>query len=109
MQKSTLAAVWSGAGIIHALWLLPVLTSSKPQTSVLLRMMDQGLGVIKSAPLMVSYMFDHILHTTQFEILLGTPEVVPPVFELFLIIAKMHMFHCKFKNVISKIKGLSRG
>ncbi len=42
---------------------------------------------------------------TRLEILLYTTEDVPSVFDLFLIIAKMHISYCKFKYVIPNILG----
>ncbi len=42
------------------------------------------------------------------EILLRTPEDTPPLFDLFLITAKMHIYSCKFKGIIPNLDGFIR-
>ena len=37
------------------------------------------------------------------EILLGTPNDIPPIFDLFISVAKMCIYCCKYQNTIPKI------
>ncbi len=40
--------------------------------------------------------------------LLSTPEDTPPLFDLFLITAKMHIYYCKFKGIFPNLDGFIR-
>jgi hypothetical protein len=37
--------------------------------------------------------------------MLGTPSDIAPVFDLFYIIAKMHIYACKIQNTTPKVEG----
>ncbi len=50
---------------------------------------------------MISLIYTYINFTSS-EILLGTPEDIPPLFDLFLITAKMHMYVFIFFIVVGK-------
>ena len=39
------------------------------------------------------------------DIILGTMLKMPPIFDLFIITAKMHIYACKFYNTIPKVEG----
>ncbi len=43
------------------------------------------------------------------EIILGTPSDIPPIFDLYLTIAKMHIYCCKFQNIAPGIDGFAKG
>ncbi len=42
------------------------------------------------------------------EILLGTPEDTPPLFDIFLITAKMQIYYYKFNGIIPNLDGFIR-
>ncbi len=48
---------------------------------------------------------DNYINFTSSEIPLGTPEDTPPLFDLFLITAKMLIYYCKFKGIIPNLDG----
>ncbi len=48
---------------------------------------------------------DTYINFTSSEILLGTPEYTPPLFNQFLIKAKMHIYYWKFKDIIPNLDG----
>ncbi len=51
---------------------------------------------------------DTYINFTSSEILLGTPQDFPPLFDLFLITAKIHIYYCKFKGIIPNLDGFIR-
>ncbi len=51
---------------------------------------------------------DTYINFTSSEILLGTPEDIPPLFDLFLITAKLHIYYCKLKGIIPNLDGFIR-
>ncbi len=51
---------------------------------------------------------DTYINFTSSEILLGTPEDIPPLFDLFLISANMDIYYCKFKGIIPNLDGFIR-
>ncbi len=41
------------------------------------------------------------------EIILGTPSDIPPIFDQYLTIAKMHIFCCKYQIIVPGIEGFA--
>ena len=48
---------------------------------------------------------DTALNLSDSDIILGTMLKMPPIFDLFIIVAKMHIYACKFHNTIPKVEG----
>ncbi len=42
------------------------------------------------------------------EIILGTPSDIPPIFDFYLTIAKLHIYCCKFQNSVQGIEGFAK-
>ncbi len=47
---------------------------------------------------------DTYINFTSSEIILGRAEDIPPLFDLFLITAKMHIYYCKYFIKLDLIK-----
>ncbi len=51
---------------------------------------------------------DTNINISSTEIILGTPSDTPPIFDLYLTIAKMHIYCCKFQNTVPGIEGFAK-
>ncbi len=49
-----------------------------------------------------------LIYFTSSEILLGTPEDTPPLFDLFLITAIINIYYCKCKGITPNLDGFIR-
>jgi hypothetical protein len=45
------------------------------------------------------------INLSHTEVILGTPDDISPVFDLFYITAKMHIYACKHQNTLPKLEG----
>ncbi len=51
---------------------------------------------------------DTNINFSSSEIILGTTSDIPPIFDLYLTIAKMHIYCCKFQNIVPSIEGFAK-
>ncbi len=56
----------------------------------------------------ISIQTDTEINFSNTEIILGTPSDNHPIFDLYWIIAKKHIYYCKFQNIVSGIEGFAK-
>ncbi len=68
----------------------------------------QGVPFWTSVKAWISIETDTNINFSSTEIILGTPSDIPSIFDLYLNIAKMHIYCCKFQNIVPGIEGFAK-
>ncbi len=55
----------------------------------------------------ISEQTETLIHLNGIEIIMGCPREVPPIFHLFVTVAKMHIYSCKFFGCVLIVQGFT--